>query len=284
MFVKGVYLSSVDYNMPGRGEGHNTSTHVHPLPKEVSYPVPKGELFADHYDYIRFPEPSNRDNTIGVAKRGHSSLPSLSSGDKKVDVKSSTSQSLFADGRMAEAVRTESKPPLVVKGKPPLVVKGKPPLVVKEKKTAGGMVSRRGPPLCAGNKDSEGVSSLPDRRKKTAMLPKEGRGRENEAPGGRPRKDTPAEMERVRKAWGMVPTGDKGGAVQGVSLSVVGNDNEKDTGAVCSHTPHTVGGKADGAERLYHMAVEVSMLTSEVPSWERGGLPVRCPHGREGAY
>lgn len=205
MLVKGAYLSGAEYDAPpgwgGGEEGRNVSSQVHPFPKEATYPVPKGGVFGDHYDYVRFPETSGKGAAGGP--------PAMSSRGKKVEGKKvegkvATIQSL-SDGVVSEAVRAENKLFPVVKGKPPVVVREKDEL------------PKRAPMLCIeGKKELDvGVSSLPKVGEK--VLPKErnktnASGSKVASSGGKMHAEKP-KVEHVRKAWGIPKSsiaGDRG--------------------------------------------------------------------------
>lgn len=257
MFVKGAYLSGAEYDTPGWGgggsEGRNVSSRAHPLPKEMTYPVPKGEGFGDRYDYVRFPEPLN-------TGRGP---PSMSSRGKKVEGKVSTVQSLLGE-EVSEAVRTESKPFLVAKGKPPVVV--------KEKKVACNKLPKRAPPmLCVEGKkgmDAEGVSTQPEVRKKAAILPKESKTHASrsdvERSGGGKMPAEKPKVEHVRKAWGIPKPciGEGDGDIPGLPPLAACNHNRLDSGIKnkkdgSSDAPYKEGEKASGA---FTRAAEASIF------------------------
>ena len=247
-------MGSVDYGPPvgvvGVEEGHNRSLPVHSLPKEMTYPVPKGERFGDRYDYVRFPESSNQ--TISAVKK-EQSMPLLYPGDKKMEGKTNVPQSLISNKKMAEAVRTESKPPLVV----------------RETKGADGKAV-----FHAGNRKGLGAGGVASQKQakehsKLHLL------RGSDVTGMRSRRNTRAErskMEHVRKAWGIPQASvrDKEGAVHGVSPSVVGGNNKvgyrigqrdgKDVG-----DDPIVGQKADGVRSIPSIAVEVRVLIRRGP-------------------
>eukprot|EP00731_Ephydatia_muelleri_P028595 Em0020g239a len=263
MFVKGVYLSGAEYDTPGWGgggsEGRNVSSRAHPLPKEMTYPVPKGEGFGDRYDYVRFPEPLN-------TGRGP---PSMSSKGKKVEGKVATVQSL-SDEEVSEAVRTESKPLLVAKGKPPVVV--------KEKKVACDKLPKCAPPmLCVEGKkgmDAEGVSTRPEVRKKAAILPKESKTHASrsdvERSGGGKMPAEKPKVEHVRKAWGIPKPciGEGDGSIPGLPPLAACNHNRLDSGIKnkkdgSSDAPYKEGEKALGA----FTCVAEANTGAEVSDW-----------------
>lgn len=54
LLVKNVFTSDIEF-FPLVGSGKDKETHMQALPREMAFPLARGQEFSDNYDHIRFP-------------------------------------------------------------------------------------------------------------------------------------------------------------------------------------------------------------------------------------